>query len=77
MDSSATTDKEGPPPAKRRRVSKERTTEYLDLRDGEMEEEQKSELDRLMHVLHKRQKIVVIAGAGISVSAGSKSHDVA
>ncbi|KAK5168420.1 uncharacterized protein LTR77_006990 [Saxophila tyrrhenica] len=70
MDSSASTDKEGPPPAKRRRISKERTTEYLDLRGSEIEEEQQAQLDQLLHVLHNRQKIVVIAGAGISVSAG-------
>ncbi|KAK3725236.1 hypothetical protein LTR37_000747 [Vermiconidia calcicola] len=76
MDSSASlTDKEGgPPPAKRRRISsKERTTEYLDLRgrgEVELEAEQQEELERLLHVLHKRRKIVVIAGAGISVSAG-------
>lgn len=73
MDSSNTTDKEGPPPAKRRRISKERTTEYLDMRHGEVDRDQIPELDRVMNVLHKRQKIVVIAGAGISVSADSKS----
>lgn len=73
MDSSNSTDKEGPPPAKRRRISKERSTEYLDMRDGEIDEEQRPELDRVLNVLHKRQKIVVIAGAGISVSAGSKT----
>ena len=71
MDSASSTDKEGPPPAKRRRVSKERTTEYLDMRRDEVDEEQRPELDRVLNVLHKRQKIVVIAGAGISVSAGS------
>jgi hypothetical protein len=72
MDSSASTDKEGPPPAKRRRISKERSTEYLDLRSSEVKPEQQEQLDRLLQVLHIRQKIVVIAGAGISVSAGSK-----
>lgn len=71
MESGVNTDKEGPPPRKRRRVSKERTTEFLDLRTGEVAPDQQEELDRLLHVLHKRQKIVVIAGAGISVSAGS------
>lgn len=71
MESSTTTEKDGPPPAKRRRISKERTTEYLDLHADGVDEDQQPQLDRLLHVLHKRQKIVVIAGAGISVSAGS------
>ncbi|CZT22704.1 related to NAD-dependent histone deacetylases [Ramularia collo-cygni] len=75
MDSSASAGKDGQPPAKRRRIStKERTTEHLDLhkiRPGdELDDEQKEQLERVMHVLHRRQKIVVIAGAGISVSAG-------
>ena len=73
MDSSNTTDRERAPPAKRRRISKERSTEYLDLRSGELDPEQQAELDRMLHVLHTRQKIVVVAGAGISVSAGSES----
>lgn len=75
MDSSATlSDKDGPPPAKRRRISekKPRTTEYLDLRTGIAKPEEQEQLDRLMNVLHNRRKIVVVAGAGISVSAGSK-----
>ncbi len=74
MDSSASTDKEGPPPAKRRRISKERTTEYLDLRSSDVEPDQQPQLDTLLNVLQNRQKIVVIAGAGISVSAGSKTY---
>lgn len=73
MDSTTGTDKDGQPPAKRRRISKERTTEYLDLRTDGIDPDQQPQLDRLLNVLHKRQKIVVIAGAGISVSAGSKS----
>ncbi|KAK5134456.1 hypothetical protein LTR08_006503 [Meristemomyces frigidus] len=66
-------DRDGPPPAKRRRISrdpKERTTEYLDLRSGVVDPEEQEDLDRVLSVLHKRQKIVVIAGAGMSVSAG-------
>jgi NAD-dependent histone deacetylase SIR2 len=39
---------------------------------GEVDASQKPQLDRLLKVLHKKRKIVVIAGAGISVSAGSK-----
>lgn len=69
-------DKDGPPPRKKRRVSERppRTTEYLDLRHGGISPEERPQLDRLLNVLHKRQKIVVIAGAGISVSAGSMSY---
>ncbi|KAF4556923.1 Sir2-like protein 4 [Elsinoe fawcettii] len=63
---------DGPPPAKRRRISdrKERTTEYLDLRQDPVREDDQEQLDRLVKTLHKRRKIVVVAGAGISVSAG-------
>lgn len=62
---------DGPPPAKRRKVAakKERTTEYVDLEART--EESEMELDRLLRALRKKKKIVVIAGAGISVSAGS------
>lgn len=73
--SAMSSDKDGPPPRKRRRTSERapRTTEYLDLRDSKVQdEEQQEQLDRLLNVLHKRQKIVVVAGAGISVSAGSR-----
>lgn len=76
MDSGATTDSDGPPPAKRRRISRdprERTTEFLDLRSGVVEPEQQEDLERVLNILHKRQKIVVIAGAGMSVAAGSES----
>jgi NAD-dependent histone deacetylase SIR2 len=62
-------------PAKRRKLSqpKPRTTQYLDLRSEELETSQKEQLDRLLKVLFKKRKIVVVAGAGISVSAGSRS----
>ncbi|EMD00383.1 hypothetical protein BAUCODRAFT_28731 [Baudoinia panamericana UAMH 10762] len=73
MDSNLNTDTDGPPPKKRRRIyrdPKERTTEYLDLRSGAVSFEQQEHLDRVLNVLHKRQKIVVIAGAGMSKSAG-------
>lgn len=68
----ASGDDDGPPPAKRRKLAepKPRTTEHLDLRLGEVDASQKPQLDRLLKVLHKKRKIVVIAGAGISVSAG-------
>lgn len=60
------------PPAKRRKVAqpKSRTTETLDLE--KRDEAAEAQLDRLLSVLRRKKKIVVIAGAGISVSAGSK-----
>ncbi|KAI1474624.1 DHS-like NAD/FAD-binding domain-containing protein [Daldinia eschscholtzii] len=63
---------DGPPPAKRRRVErKPRTTEYLDLRAAsEQNEKDEKLLEQLTSALRKKKKIVVIAGAGISVSAG-------
>jgi NAD-dependent histone deacetylase SIR2 len=72
---------EGPPPAKRQKVmkAKEFKTEYLDLsalNESSDEQDHKwadQKLARLMQALRSKQKIVVIAGAGISVSAGSTS----
>jgi NAD-dependent histone deacetylase SIR2 len=62
---------DGPPPAKRRRVAapKVRTTEHVDLENPT--EQGEAHLERLFSALRKKKKIVVIAGAGISVSAGS------
>jgi len=59
-------------PRKRRKLTdpKERTTERLDLSNAEVNEDEQPQLQRLLNVLHKKRKIVVIAGAGISVSAG-------
>ena len=60
------------PPTKRRRVTappRPRTTAYVDL-DARTPEDD-DHLDRLMCALRKKKRIVVIAGAGISVSAGS------
>jgi NAD-dependent histone deacetylase SIR2 len=56
---------------------KELKTEYLDLgalsdsKDEDHHKAQDSKLKKLMEVLRTKRKIVVIAGAGISVSAGS------
>ena len=59
-------DKDGPPPAKKRRISKERRTEYLDLRADSIDPDQQPQLDHLLQVLHRHQKIVVVAGAGLA-----------
>ncbi|KAI1817792.1 DHS-like NAD/FAD-binding domain-containing protein [Poronia punctata] len=63
---------DGAPPPKRRRIErKPRTTQYLDLSAASEQSERDGELlEQLMHALRKKKKIVVIAGAGISVSAG-------
>ncbi|KAI8629436.1 DHS-like NAD/FAD-binding domain-containing protein [Xylariaceae sp. FL1651] len=63
---------DGAPPAKRRRVErKPRSTEYLDLRAASEQSGRDEELlEQLTQALRKKKKIVVIAGAGISVSAG-------
>ncbi|KAI2466217.1 DHS-like NAD/FAD-binding domain-containing protein [Annulohypoxylon bovei var. microspora] len=63
---------DGPPPPKRRRVErKPRTTEYLDLKAASQQSEKDEKLlEQLTGALRKKKKIVVIAGAGISVSAG-------
>lgn len=72
VDSSMLSDKDGPPPAKRRRVGpKERTTRSLDLRHGKVKSDEQSQFDDMLHTLHKCKKVVVVAGAGISVAAGS------
>ncbi len=57
---------------------RELKTEHLDLRrlndsnDDEHHKIQDGKLKKLMEALRSKRKIVVIAGAGISVSAGSK-----
>ena len=70
---------DGPPPAKRQKIvkSKELTTEYLDLSilhespDEQTQKDEDQKLRRLTDALRCKRKIVVIAGAGISVAAGS------
>ncbi|KAK0305296.1 hypothetical protein LTR01_006820 [Friedmanniomyces endolithicus] len=60
-------------PSKRRRISrdpKNRTTEHLDLRSGTVSVDQQESLDRVLDTLLTRRKIVAIAGAGMSRSAG-------
>ncbi|CAL3970920.1 unnamed protein product [Diplocarpon coronariae] len=66
------------PPAKRQRISKKKElkTEYLDMRklydsdDGALHADQDAKVRQLLDALRTKRRIVVIAGAGISVSAG-------
>ena len=62
-----------PRPRKRRKTEpKSRTTQYLDLSSGTAQSVpgRKEALDTLKKAVRNRRKIVVIAGAGISVAAG-------
>lgn len=61
-----------PPRKKRRRnpLPKERTTQYLSLSKSSYEQQDQVRL--LVETLRHQKDIVVIAGAGISTSAGSK-----
>lgn len=64
---------EMPPARKRRKIEpRPRTAQYLDLisDDTQSEYDRQQSLDLLLRAIRKRRKIVVIAGAGISVSAG-------
>ncbi|KAL9130984.1 MAG: hypothetical protein Q9217_000973 [Psora testacea] len=62
----------GPTKKRKRLESKERTTIRIDLRPSSKLPviEQSSQVEHLLKVLRKRRKIVVVAGAGISTSAG-------
>lgn len=67
------------PPPKRQRIMKvkELKTEYLDIAsliesdNGDVHKNQETKMRKLLDVLRTKRRIVVIAGAGISVSAGS------
>jgi NAD+-dependent protein deacetylase SIR2 len=62
-----------PPPRKRRKIeSRVRTTQHLDLTSetAQSDYDRSMALETLLGALRKRRKIVVIAGAGISVAAG-------
>lgn len=68
-----------PPARKKRRVTappKERRTQLLDLSatSGLSHAQQQSQIDLLTKTIRRHRKIVVIAGAGISTSAGSMHH---
>lgn len=75
----ALADRDGLPPAKRQKTmkNKDAKTEYLNLQalhdsdDQTLHQKQDAKLKRLLDALRTKKKIVVIAGAGISVSAGS------
>lgn len=62
------------PARKKRRTAapKERRTQRLDLRLDSLAQQQ-PQIDLLTKTLRRHRKIVVIAGAGISTSAGSMS----
>lgn len=66
------------PPAKKRKSlgSRPRTTVHLDLRAHSSLSAigQTTELNLLLKTLRRRRKIVVVAGAGISTSAGGSKH---
>lgn len=74
----STPDSDGPP-VKKQKVVKPKETEHLNLRalnesrDESFHRTENQKLQRLMEVLRSKRKIVVIAGAGMSVSAGSMS----
>lgn len=65
---------ENAPVRKKRRTPelKERVRQDLNLTSDDDISEQDAQLQTLLRVLRKRRKIVVVAGAGISVSAGSE-----
>lgn len=73
LDLSANADHDMPPVRKRRKVEpKPRITQHLDLTSDASQSyyDRQNSLAVLLKTLRKRRKIVVIAGAGISVSAG-------
>ncbi|SPN96887.1 related to NAD-dependent histone deacetylases [Cephalotrichum gorgonifer] len=75
VNTTAPTPRDGQPPPKKRKITqpKTRTTEHLDLSTPNLDDKTSDEamqLNRLLNVIRKKKKIVVIAGAGISVSAG-------
>lgn len=72
QDGEDSTRQDCPPRKKRRRnpLPKERTTQYLSLSKSSHEQEDQVKL--LVDTLRHQKDIVVIAGAGISTSAGSK-----
>lgn len=73
MEPTRSGDDDGPPRKKRRTAEpKPRITHKLNLQDDFVREEDTGALDLLLRILHKKRKIVMIVGAGISVAAGSE-----
>ena len=72
QDAEDSTRQDCPPAKKRRRnpLPKERTTQYLSLAKSSSEQQPQTNL--LVETLRHQKDIVVIAGAGISTSAGSE-----
>ncbi|KAJ5664604.1 NAD-dependent protein deacetylase hst4 [Penicillium macrosclerotiorum] len=71
QDAEDSTRQDCPPPAKKRRrnpLPKERTTQYLSLAKSSLDQQDQTKL--LVDTLRHQKDIVVIAGAGISTSAG-------
>ncbi|KAE8150073.1 DHS-like NAD/FAD-binding domain-containing protein [Aspergillus avenaceus] len=72
-ESTRSQDRDELPPRKKRRVTapKERRTQHLDLSAAGLSyAEQQAQIDLLTKTIRRHRKIVVIAGAGISTSAG-------
>jgi NAD+-dependent protein deacetylase SIR2 len=72
-DENTNVEEEMQPARKRRRIEpKPRVTQHLDLTSDASQSfyDRQTSLELLMRTLRKRRKIVVVAGAGISVSAG-------
>ncbi|KAK0659958.1 NAD-dependent protein deacetylase hst4 [Lasiodiplodia hormozganensis] len=71
MEPARSCDDDGPPRKKRRTAEpKPRVTRYLNLHEDIIDDTERDALDLLLKVLHKKRKIVMIVGAGISVAAG-------
>ena len=71
-------DEERPKKKRKSAEVKPRTTVHLDLRSPPQcpNDDQSEQLALLLKVLRKRRKIVVVAGAGISTSAGGESVSI-
>jgi hypothetical protein len=64
---------DGMPPYKKRRVANDQHQRAVQIDLDHQDTATSAPLQRLLKALQCKKKIVVVAGAGISVSAGSKS----
>jgi hypothetical protein len=64
---------DGIPPHKKRRVANDQHQRAVQIYLDHQDNATSAPLQRLLKALHLKKKILVVAGAGISVSAGSKS----